>query len=240
MRCVQHYTEVLVWDCCCARVARSFRRFTHRNWPLPPIRMGHTICRRCHGVRWSPTCKCWTASPWRRYTTTTITREGSLWGRYFYQTRTFRILQLWLLFCYRSWSSFRGLWTTTLWRVICPGGFAHTGTIRWRFARVVIIPLTLFTWNWNVIDRIARDGIAVVIAVAWGILLIQDWRICFVVAAYDPQRVDVGPRHLGPGRTRRYWSSYGVLVLHVRELSSDPKSLRTILSKLALHVWWDV
>ena len=30
------------------------------------------------------------------------------------------------------------------------------------------------------------------------------------------------------------------LVLHIRELSSDPKSLRTILSKLALRVWWDV
>ena len=80
MRCVHHYTEVLVWDCYheyCPKVARSFRRFTHRNWPLPPIRIGHTICRRCHGVRWSPTCKCWTTTPWRRYTTTTtITRLG--------------------------------------------------------------------------------------------------------------------------------------------------------------------
>ena len=82
----------------CTREARSYRSFTH-HWPLPPVWMGVSVCRRCHGVRWTPTCKCWRHSPWRRYTTTTIAREGSLWGRYEndYQTRTFRIAQRWLL-----------------------------------------------------------------------------------------------------------------------------------------------
>ena len=114
------------------------------------------------------------------------------------------------------------------------------GTIRWRYVCVVIIPLTLFTWNWNVIDHNGPDGIAVVIVVASVTLLIHDWRICFVVAAYDPHREDVGSRHVDPARTRRWRPSHGVLVLFVRELSSHPKSVLPMLSKHARHVWWDV
>ena len=69
----------------------------------------------------------------------------------------------------------------------CPGCVAHMGMLRCLYACVVITPYL--------------DGIAVVIVVVWVSHLSH---VCFVViAAYDPERMDVGPRDVGPHRTRR-------------------------------------